>query len=88
VPFYVEAEILCIRQPLAYTKKILLILYTSTMGQSKRWPCWLTSAICWRSFQKWHGQLWGGPGGRHLAAFPPANTSSPALQMLASRNIT
>ncbi len=24
------------------------------------------------------GPLWGGPGGRQLAAFPPANTSSPA----------
>jgi hypothetical protein len=24
------------------------------------------------------GLLWGGPGGRQLAAFPPANTSSPA----------
>jgi len=48
----------------------------------------LTSGISWRSFQKWAfaggvsksgtGQLWGGPGGRQLAAFPPANTSSPA----------
>jgi hypothetical protein len=70
--FFVEAEILRIRQPLAYTKKTLLILYTNTMGQWKRCPCWLTSAICRRSFQKWYGSTLG----RSLVAFAPANASS------------
>jgi len=57
-PFFVEAEILCIRQPLAYTKKISVdsLHKYKRLGQWKRCPCWFTSGICWRSFEKWQ---WG-----------------------------
>ncbi len=80
--FFVEAEIFmhkaasCIHQK----NSVDSLHRYKRLGQWKRCPCWLTSGICWRSFKKWPWGwlLWGGPGGRQLAAFPPANTSSPA----------
>jgi hypothetical protein len=58
----------------------LLLLYRNTTDRWKRYlPILLDPMHFLEEFPKvaW-GQLWGGPGGRHLAAFPPANTASPA----------
>jgi len=62
------------------TQIFLLLLYTNTTDRWKRYlPIQLDPIHLPEEVPKvaW-GQLWRGPGGRHLAAFPLANTSSSA----------
>jgi hypothetical protein len=67
--FFVEAEILCIRQPLAYTKKNTVDSLHKYNGPIEEVAMLVDLrhfleefpkvGICWRSFQKWHGATLG-----------------------------
>jgi len=77
---FVEAEIFMQNAASTNTQIFLLLLYTNTTDRWKMYlPILLDPMHLPEEVPKvaWH-QLWGGPCRRHLAAFPPANTSSPA----------
>ncbi len=77
--FFVDAELLCIIRPQQTLKYFVNSLHKHNRPMENvpthtAWP----NTFAWRVSKSAVGHLWGGPGGRSLAAFPPANTSSPA----------